>query len=75
MTPQELRAQADAMEAESAKANEGKVYVSQWGVIAVHDGNKSWNHLAKEREASEAEVQTLCTIPEFAAYLKKVRGE
>jgi hypothetical protein len=76
-TPAELRAKADAMEANSAKANKGKVYILSYsGTAIIHDGFVGSNmRFSEKREATEAEVKALCTIPEFAAYLKKVRGE
>jgi hypothetical protein len=77
LTPAELRAKADAMDQETAYARKGKVLISQYtGMACIHQGDASYERaVADYREATEAEIQALCTIPEFAAYLKKVRGE
>ncbi len=77
MTPQEHRDEADRLEKEASMVYCGKVYISDMsGQPHVHAGNKDSEYLRKYyRDATETEIQMLCTIPEFAAYLKKIRGE
>lgn len=76
-TAAELRAQAEAIEAEHAAMNRGKVFISQYsGMAAIHDGTGTDEFVLVQgwREASEAEVQALLSIPEFASRLDRVRG-
>ncbi len=76
-TATELREQADRLDQEHAATKKGKVFIYQGtGGAFVHNGNPS--HVSSDfdtRQASEAEVQALCIIPEFQAHLKRVRGE
>lgn len=77
MTPQELRAQADAMEREANKDRIGLVFIGDGGQIFIHDGSQDREDFVKLcllRQASDAEIQALRTIPEFAARLDKVRA-
>lgn len=73
-TPESLRAEATRIEQASAQSNRGKVFVLYTGV-AIHNGETYNQFLVDNREATEAEVIALCVIPEFKAYLDKVRGE
>lgn len=74
---EELRAQAEKLEAEQAKANRGRVTISPYdGSAWIHDGSVAMEGMTRgHREAADAEIQALRTIPEFAAYLAKIRGE
>ncbi len=77
MTPTELRAEAQRIENEAAQPLRGKVYIyTTTGSWILHTGKpESGPHpLIESREATEAEVQALCQIPEFAAYLESVRA-
>jgi hypothetical protein len=79
MTPQELRAEADRLDQEAAQANRGIVYVYKYsGWAIVHDGGVSDQRRSQDpdyREATVDEVKALQTIPEFAAYLEKMRAK
>ncbi len=72
----ELREQADRLDRETATADKGKVFIMTYsGLAYIHTGDTIDNYpLSDKREASEAEVQALCTIPEFKAHLDRVRG-
>ncbi len=74
--PSDLRAEADRLEAEAASMEKGKVFISPYdGASWIHDGTPIFSTMARGmREASEAEVQTLRAIPEFASRLDRVRG-
>ncbi len=76
MNAQELREQADRLDREAAVTRKGLVLISQWsGMACIHDGSSTDERTFVEyRQASEAEVQALCTIPEFQAHLSRVRG-
>lgn len=76
-TAADLRAQADAMEKEQALVNRGKVFIDRFnGMGRIHEGTAVHQTLtAGDREASEAELQALRSIPEFSAHLDRVRGK
>lgn len=78
MTPEELRALADKLEAAQGNEYKGRVYVWSHGCIDINMGNNANIMRLCEghyREATEAEVSTMCGLfPEFAAKLAAVRG-
>ncbi len=75
-TANELREQADRLDREAAESQKGKVIIEPYtGGAFICDGTRLVSFSKDCREASEAEVQALCTIPEFQAHLKRVRGE
>lgn len=81
MTPSELRAEADRLEDQDNAKEAGKVFIETvHGIPWIHKGtahDQKHFDLCRTifRPATESEVEALCTIPEFAEHLKKVRGE
>ncbi len=75
-TATELREQADRLDRETSAADKGKVFIMTYsGLAYIHTGATVDNYpLSDKREASEAEVQALRVVPEFAAHLDRVRG-
>lgn len=75
MTPQELREEADRLEADIVKSKRGTVYIfPMTGTAFVHDGTLiSEVRHSIIRQATPSEVEALCVIPEFLRCLQELR--
>jgi hypothetical protein len=78
MTPAELRAEADRIDAEQGKSDIGTVLIHRYtGWAIIHDGGPTDHRRMRDpdyREATADEVKALQTIPEFSAHLARRRG-